>query len=232
MEDLPRLEELEERLGHTFADRGRLLAALTHRSAAHETSLEDDYERLEFLGDAVLGLVAAEHLFRDLPEAREGELTRMKSRCVSAVALRAYADRIDLGAFLVLGLGEERSGGRQKDSLLADAMEAVFGAVYLDGGLGAVRRVAQPYLDLQRSQATGEADRDAKSALQELLQAAGIELPRYRVESEHGPAHDRTFVVEVLVQGRVAGRGRGGSKKAAETEAAAQALCERGWERA
>ena len=177
MRDGPDLDELERRLGYAFVDRSRLLAALTHRSAAHEIGLEEDYERLEFLGDAVLGLVAAERVFRELPDEPEGELTRLKSGFVSATALLGYAGDLGLGEFLILGQGEERSGGRRKESLLADSMEAVFGAIYLDGGLAAAAPVVTACLDHLAARGNGVDERDAKSTLQEHLQAVGHQCP-------------------------------------------------------
>ncbi|MDX1384419.1 MAG: ribonuclease III [Thermoanaerobaculia bacterium] len=217
------LAELERRLGYEFRDRSRLVAALTHRSAAHETDLDTDYERLEFLGDAVLDLAVAEHVYRQRPDAGEGELTRVKSRLVSAEALYAFACELELGEFLLLGLGEERSGGRRKRSLLADSTEALFGAVYLDGGLQAAATVLAAYLAFHQRGA-GEAEHDPKSELQQRLQARGLDLPVYEVVAEQGPDHDKTFTVEAVVAGRVAGRGTARTKKGAEQRAAQEAL--------
>lgn len=218
----------EVRLGHQFADRRLLEAAWTHRSGAHELDLETDYERLEFLGDSVLGLLVAEWLFRRFPELAEGDLARLKSRLVAADALAAYAVFLDLGSELFLGQGEERSGGREKQSLLADSMEAVFAAVYLDAGLGAARRAVLRFLEFS-TERMDVATNDAKSSLQEELQARGLEVPRYRVACESGPDHAKVFEVEVLIAGRVAGRGRGRTKKAAERVAARRALEKRAW---
>jgi len=215
--------ELEQRLGHAFRDRALLEAAWVHRSAANERKLESDYERLEFLGDAVLGVLTAEWLYRGHPDLPEGELSRRKSALVSAGALARYAGRLGLGAHLVLGQGEEKSGGRDKPSLLADSLEAVIAAVYLDGGLRAARKVVERFL---RS-ANGELDllaADAKSLLQERIQSGGAEAPVYRVAGESGPDHAKTFTVEVMIGGEVAARGSGRSKKAAELDAARKAL--------
>ena len=217
------MRHFEDRLGYRFRDPALLVAALTHRSAAHETELEEDYERLEFLGDAVLGLLVSEHVFRNLPDESEGELTRLKSRFVAAPALLAYALHLDLGGCLILGQGEERSGGRQKDSLLADSMEAVFSAVYLDGGLETARAVVAAFLAFTESHAEDQS-LDAKSALQEILQGRGSRPPTYRVVGEGGPDHAKLFEVEAVAEGVVVGRGRGRTKKAAEREAADDAL--------
>ncbi len=218
-----RWSEIEARLGHEFGDRGLLEAALTHRSHANETGGTVHYERLEFLGDAVLGLVAADWLFRRQPNEAEGELSRLKSAAVSAPALAREAERLGLGAWLRLGIGEERSGGRTKASLLADSLEAVFGALYLDGGLPAARRVIEHYLERGWSAEPG-ATLDAKTTLQELAQGRGWELPVYLVTGETGPDHDRRFEVEVRVGGEIVERGAGRTKKEAQQQAAAAAL--------
>jgi ribonuclease-3 len=219
----PSVAAFEKRLGHRFRDRARLEAAWVHRSAANERRLAANYERLEFLGDAVLGLLAAEWLYRKFPALPEGHLARLKSTVVSAAALASYARALGLGAHLVLGQGEERSGGRDKASLLADSLEAVIAAVYLDGGLRAARKVVGAFLDT----ATDGLDlgaNDAKSELQERIQGQGIEAPTYRVVAESGPDHAKSFTVEVLIGGEVAGRGSGRSKKTAELDAARRAL--------
>ena len=209
----------EKRLGHAFRDRSRLEAAWVHRSAANERKLAGNYERLEFLGDAVLGLCAAEWLFRRFPDLPEGDLARLKSTLVSAEALARYARDLGLGAHLVLGQGEERSGGREKASLLADSLEAVMAAVYLDGGLRSARKVVDAFLDAATAGLDLSAS-DAKSELQERIQALGLATPTYRVCEESGPDHEKLFTVEVLIGGAVAGRGSGRSKKAAELDAA------------
>jgi ribonuclease-3 len=222
--DSSALEELEARLGHRFADRGLARTALTHRSLAHERSTNEHYERLEFLGDAVLGLVTSEWLYRRYPESPEGELARRKSYLVSAPVLADFARKICLGDLLRLGMGEERSGGRDKTSLLADSIEAVFGAVFLDGNLAAARRVVQRFLEQAGVDHPEAVGLDAKTRLQELLQARGWELPEYRLVGESGPDHRKTFRVECRVQDRVVASGEGPSKKLAEQRAAAGAL--------
>jgi ribonuclease-3 len=218
-----RLERLQVSLGHRFRDPELLRTALTHRSAAHERG-DAHYERLEFLGDAVLGLVAAEWLFGTLPEEAEGRLARLKSYLVSARALADWARELGVGGVLVLGAGEERSGGRDKQSLLADALEAVLGAVYLDGGLDAVRAVVRPRLEPTIEREPQVQRQEAKTMLQEALQARGEPLPEYRLAEELGPPHERTFRVECWVGERFLGAGEGGTKKAAERAAAVQAL--------
>jgi len=216
-------DRLEAALGHRFVDPALALIALTHRSYANERGLAEHNERLEFLGDAVLGLLAAEWLYRRHPERPEGELSRAKSTLVSTGALAAYAERLDLGALLRLGVGESRSGGGSKASLLADALEAVFGAVFLDGGLAAVRGVVERFFvwaesahELQRS--------DPKTELQELLQAEAMPLPEYSIVAERGPDHEKQFTCEVAVAGELLGEGSGRTKKEAHQSAAAAAL--------
>ena len=216
-------DELETRLGHRFREPARLAEALVHRSWANERGVPEHNERLEFLGDAVLGMVAAEWLFNRYPERAEGDLARLKAWLVSAPSLAAYAAEIGLGERLRLGVGEERSGGREKASLLADALEAVFAAVFLDAGLEAARGAIGKFLESALT--TGEAESvDPKTLLQELAQARGWPLPDYRTVEEVGPDHDKTFVCAVAVEGQEAGRGSGRSKKEAQQHAAAAAL--------
>jgi ribonuclease-3 len=219
----PGLARLQRVLGHAFRDAELLRTALTHRSAANESGATH-YERLEFLGDAVLGLAAAEWLFETLPDEPEGRLARFKSYVVSTRALAEWARELELGAVLVLGAGEERSGGRDKQSLLADALEAVLGAVYLDGGLPAVREVVRPWLAVSVGRGPQLARQEAKTVLQEALQSRGEPLPEYRLVDELGPPHERTFRVECWMGERLLGVGEGGTKKAAERAAAEQAL--------
>ncbi len=219
------LATLEARLGHAFADRGLLLRALTHRSAIQEGGGAASYERLEFLGDALLGALAAEWLYRRLSSDDEGELSKVKSYLVSEPVLADFAGELDLGALLRLGVGEERSGGRAKPSLLADAVEALIGAVYLDAGLDATRAFVTPLLRTGfEAWRNGAAQRDAKTALQERLQAEGGEPPDYRLVATSGPDHQKRFIVECWAAGRLLGHGEGSSKKRAEQAAAAAAL--------
>jgi ribonuclease III len=219
----PRAAELAARLGHEFARPALLLLALTHRSAV-EGGGGESYERLEFLGDAVLGLVAAEWLCERRPEAAEGVLARIRAYLVSRRVLAGVARQLDLGEALVLSGGEERSGGRDKSTLLADSLEAVIGALYLDGGLERARAVIEPWLAAALERDPDLAGLDAKTRLQEIVQARAGELPEYRLVAEEGPAHDRRFSVECWVGGERMGEGSGGSKKVAERRAALQAL--------
>lgn len=216
-------ESLLERLGHRFADRSLFDLAITHRSFANEQGLGDHNERLEFLGDAVLGLVVVDRLYRRRPEQAEGELARAKAALVSASALAPYAEASGLGEVLRLGVGESRSGGRRKRSLLADGWEALLGAVYLDGGMAAAEAAVDRYLAWAERRIEVEL-RDPKTELQERVQARGRPLPDYAIVEEHGPEHDKTFVCRVDAGDEIAGVGRGRTKKEAQLAAAAAAL--------
>ena len=244
------LSELENALGHGFANRELLLRALTHRSFANELggnghSIENgeeeaagqgDNERLEFLGDAVLGLVVAETLFGAHPEWQEGELTRVRSQLVSRQHMAEVAVAIGLGNHLRLSRGEERSGLRRKTTVLSNTMEAVMAALLLDGGLEPVRAFARRWVmgetaeQLAQELASGAALGNFKSALQEQLQAARAGSPVYKVRSESGPDHRKRFMVEVHLQtedgtpGKALARGTGSTKKHAEQDAARRAL--------
>lgn len=214
----------EERLGYCFRTEELLNRAVTHRSWANEQGTEEHYERLEFLGDAILGLVAAEWLFGEWPDLPEGDLSKKKAVLVSKPALAAHARRLGLGELLHLGVGEERSGGRKKSSLLADSLEAVFGAVYLDGGFEAARSVIQEFVTHAHETREKELPVDAKTRLQELTQARGRDLPEYRLVAEEGPDHEKSFRIECRVAGDLVGTGSGSSKKLAEQRAATAAL--------
>ena len=218
--------KLGARLGHEFVDADLASTALRHRSWCAEHSGAESNERLEFLGDAVLGVVVTDRLFRSLPDTDEGDLARLRSELVNARTLTDIATEIDLGDLLLLGRGEEATDGRTKASILADAMEAALGAVYLDSGLDAAAAV----IDLHwgsRSAAlisTGPVG-DHKSRLQELAARRSMEPPRYTV-SESGPEHDKLFEAAVDAGAEMLGRGEGRTKKDAEQEAAAQALAQ------
>ena len=221
-------EELQDRVGYRFRDRGLLEHALTHRSRAAEDASGGvaDNESLEFLGDAVLGLVVAEMLFRKYPHYDEGQKSKIKASVVSTQALARRAEQIQLGEHLLLGRGEEKTGGRFKQALLADGYEALIAALYLDGGLPA----AAGFLERELTEAieSGAAEQvvgqDYKSALQERLQALGRPLPDYRVAAESGPDHRKEFTIDVVVAGDVLGTASGKAKKEAEQEAARLAL--------
>ncbi len=195
---------------------------MTHTSFANEQGLEKHNERLEFLGDSVLELVVADWLFRSRPAAPEGVLSRIRSHVVSAEALARRARKLELGPALRLGHGEDRSGGREKQSLLANALEAVIGAVFVDGGLQAARSLLEPWTEAEVAETMDAVD--AKSVLQESLQGRGLELPSYRHVGREGPDHDPTFHVECWVGGRAVAAASGRSKKAAEFSAARRAL--------
>jgi ribonuclease-3 len=199
--------------------------ALTHRSFAFEQAGKVAHnERLELVGDAILGLVVADLIYRSHPEMAEGEIARLRSSVVDKPALAEVARRLGLGAHIKLGKGEEASGGRQKNSLLADTLEAVIGAVYIERGFEEVARALTPIFSERLTAATGDPEPyDAKTALQELVVAAYGELPSYRVASS-GPDHDKTFTATVFVEGEDAGAGSGKSKKEAEQNAARAAL--------
>jgi ribonuclease-3 len=220
-------EVLQRRIGYRFRDRGLLEHALTHRSRAAEDASGGvaDNESLEFLGDAVLGFVVADALFRHYPESTEGQKSKIKAAIVSTQSLARHAEAMGLGEHLILGRGEEKTGGRQKQALLADGYEALIAAIYLDGGLEAaadfLRRELQEAIEAGSELAYAQ---DFKSALQERLQALGRPLPEYRVSGEAGPDHRKTFSVDVVVGDDVLGSATGKAKKEAEQEAARLAL--------
>jgi len=238
------LADLEAALGHRFDRPELLVRALTHRSLANQWALENgkhaggtggDNERLEFLGDAVLGLVVGEALFSMHPEWSEGELTRIRAQLVSRSHMAEVAARIRLGEFVRLSRGEDRSGLRKKGTVLSNTMEAVIGALFLDGGLEPARRFTRQYVmgeaveQLAQELRSGAALGNYKSALQEHLQAARAGTPVYRVKSESGPDHRKRFLVEVRLKaanesGRPLARGTGSTKKDAEQDAARRAL--------
>lgn len=216
-------EGLASRLGHDFADPSLLELALTHRSWCAEHDGTESNERLEFLGDAVLGMAVTDHVFRRFPDAAEGEMAKIRAAVVSATALGQAAERLALGDALRLGRGEHLSGGRRKQSILADAMEAVIGAVYVDGGWPAAQRVVEDLLGERISAAAaGPGVHDYKTRLQELMARRHGRPPLYEV-TETGPDHGKRFHATVFVDGSPAGRGEGSSKKQAEQAAAAVA---------
>jgi ribonuclease-3 len=212
-----------DRLGYEFRDPGLLALAVTHRSYSAENAGADPNERLEFLGDAVLGVVVTEHIFRVYPELPEGELAKLRASVVSAATLAAVAEDLDLGSVLRLGKGEASSGGRAKPSILADALEAVFGAVFLDGGLDAAGPLILDLLDDRISaSAQGPGGHDYKTRLQELAARHFEQLPDYQVRDE-GPDHQKRFFATVLLDGQPHGTGEGRSKKLSEQAAARSA---------
>ncbi len=221
------LQRLTANLGYDFNDPGLLVQALTHRSYANEhgPSRVGHNERLEFLGDAVLDLAVGCQLMEMLPRAREGQLTKLRSNIVSEQGLARCARRVDLGAYLRLSHGEERTGGRDKPSILADTYEAVIGAVFLDGGFSEVNMLVWRLMGpLLTEAAEGTLDRDFKGRLQERSQARWQVLPRYEVLDVSGPDHHKSFVVAVYIDGEELARAEGRSKKEAEQAAARRAL--------
>ena len=224
---------LEERIGYKFRNSLLLAEALTHPSLGHEAQrYHFDYQRLEFLGDAVLQLIITEYLFRHFRAEAEGQLTKLRSRLVSREALRTHAAGLDLGRYILMGRGEESSGGRSRTSTLADAFEALIGAIYLDGGLEAAKEfiLTQTRGDLAQLAET-PVDVNPKGQLQELLQSISPRSPVYELVSQSGPEHEKTFVSQVIWEGIVLGQGGGRSKKQAETTAALEAMQLKRWEK-
>ena len=221
------MKELEKKLNYTFRDPALLSEALSHSSYAneHRAAHLNSNERLEFLGDSVLGFVTAEFLFVQHPDLPEGDLTRIRAALVCEQSLYEVARKLELGKYLKLGRGEEAGGGRERTSILADATEAVFAAVYLDGGIGAASQlIHRVLLDAEKEEAVEERRKDYKTALQELIQRTPGRTITYQLVEETGPDHCRVFVMEVSVDGQVSGRGEGRSKKEAEQAAARAAL--------
>jgi ribonuclease-3 len=215
---------LERALRVTFRDHDLARAALTHRSFAFEHGLEVTNERLEFLGDAVLGLVVTDRAFRQFPELSEGELAKLRAAAVNMTSLAEVSRDLGIGELVLLGRGEELSGGRLKASILADAMEAVLGAVYLDLGLATARRlIDRLFWPRMEAWARGEGDRDYKTGLQEMASQDIGSVPEYRVVSK-GPDHAKEFTATVYLAGQHWGRGQGRSKKEAEQQAAREAF--------
>ena len=219
------IKDLEEAIGYRFRNISLLQNALTHSSYANEhwhNSLLSN-ERLEFLGDSILGMVVAEYLYRSFPDRPEGELTRMRADMVCERTLAGVANTIHLGDHLLLGKGEERFGGRTRDSILADAMESVSAACFLDGGMEAALRFIKRFI-LVEVPVTKLHNADYKTQLQELVQQKRNQVLSYTLAGETGPDHDKQFEVEVSLNGNVVGRGKGSSKKRAEQDAARAAI--------
>ncbi|MGH2723980.1 MAG: ribonuclease III [Actinomycetota bacterium] len=218
-----RASPLERALRVRFRDPHLYRMSLTHRSHAFERGTEETNERLEFLGDAVLGIVVTDLAYRRFPDLAEGELAKLRAATVNMITLADIARDLGLGEEILLGKGEELSGGRDKTSILADAMEAVLGAIYIDRGLQAATQVIERlFWPRMAAYARGEGDRDYKTGLQELAaQDVGM-VPQYRIEEE-GPDHDKRFTAAVFLAGRQLGSGRGRSKKEAEQQAAREA---------
>lgn len=224
MQDAKRIEKLQERIGYHFNDIGLLKRALTHSSFTNEQKINKngDYERLEFLGDAVLELVSSDFLFHRYEKLSEGELTKLRASMVCEPALAFCARDIELGEYIRLGRGEELSGGRERESIVSDVMEAVIGAIYLDSGIEQAKSFIFRYIlsDLENKRLFY----DSKSRLQEIVQGTLKKEFHYELLEEFGPEHDKYFVVQAVLDGQSIGSGQGRTKKAAEQEAAYQAL--------
>ncbi len=220
------LKELEEKIGYVFKKKELLKQALTHSSFSNEQKINkfENYERLEFLGDAVLELLSSQFFFENYPEMSEGEMTRLRSSMVCEPALAFCARDISLGQYILLGRGEEATGGRQRDSIISDVMEAVIGAIYLDGGFDQADRFVKKYIlsDLEDKQLFY----DSKTILQEKVQKLGKSLV-YVIVDESGPEHNKVFTVEAVIDGRILGRGQGRNRKSAEQKAAYQVLLDK-----
>lgn len=216
--------EFEKKIGYQFQDQKLLTQALTHSSYANERHIgkHADNERLEFLGDAVLEIVSSEFLFHKYPNHPEGELTRLRASMVCEPTLAFCTRELELGKYLLLGKGEEQTGGRERKSILSDALEAVIGAIYLDGGFANAKEFIHKFVlnDMENKKLFY----DSKTILQELVQANFTEAVSYRLLAEEGPDHDKTFVSAVYIGEKEYGRGRGRTKKSAEQEAAYQTI--------
>ncbi|MBO5524126.1 MAG: ribonuclease III [Roseburia sp.] len=221
---MSKIEELQERIGYEFKEEGLLRQALTHSSYANEKHMKklSDNERLEFLGDAVLEIISSEFLYRNYPKLPEGDLTKLRASIVCEPTLALCTRELDLGEYLLLGKGENLTGGRNRKSILSDAMEAVIGAIYLDGGFDSAKVFIHRFIltDIEHKKLFY----DSKTILQELVQGNYEEPLHYELLSEEGPDHDKKFKVEARIGEQVIGTGSGHTKKAAEQEAAYQAL--------
>ena len=221
-----KIKELEEKIGYEFKKKELIWQALTHSSFSNEQKINKykNYERLEFLGDAVLELLSSQFFFETYPDMPEGEMTKLRSSMVCELALAYCARDISLGDYLLLGKGEEITGGRTRDSIISDVMEAVIGALYLDGGLSEADAFVKKYIlsDLESKQLFY----DSKTILQEEVQRDGQSLT-YELVSETGPDHDKVFMVEARIDGQTVGKGQGRNKKSAQQQAAYQALLAR-----
>ncbi len=218
------LEELEKRIGYTFQNQALLKRAITHSSYANEQKInkKGDYERLEFLGDAVLELVSSSFLFHEYTDMPEGKLTKLRSSMVCEPALAYCARDLEIGKFLLLGRGEEATGGRNRESITSDVMEAITGAIYLDGGFEEASKFIHRFIlsDLENKKLFY----DAKSVLQEIIQSKNSGELHYELIKEEGPEHDKEFFVTAMLDDQVIGNGSGHTKKAAEQQAAYEAI--------
>lgn len=214
--------EFEEKLGYSFKDKSLLELALTHSSFANENKLKKNNERFEFLGDSVLGFVTAEYLFTEFKNRPEGEMTKLRAAVVCEKSLFKFAEQIDLGKYILLGRGEDGTGGRNRPSVVSDAFEAIIAAIYIDGGMEAVKPYILRFIKDAVKRETSF--KDNKSLLQEEIQKVKGNTLAYEEVGEEGPDHDKTFVFRVKLNGEVIGEGKGKSKKEAEQNAAGNAL--------
>lgn len=219
------MEFLEEKLNYKFNNRDLLKNALTHSSYANEVrAAHGSNERLEFLGDSVLSLIVSEYIYSQFSDKPEGELTKLRASLVCEKSLCSFARELELGKYLLLGKGEDHNGGRERDSILADAFEAVLAAIYLDAGMEKAREHVMRFVSREINCKNDDGFKDYKTVLQEIIQRNPEESVTYILTDEQGPAHDKKFTVEVHLNSNVIGKGEGHSKKAAEQMAAKQAL--------
>ena len=219
------MEILEKKLNYAFKDKSLLLNALTHSSYANEVrGGTSSNERLEFLGDSVLSIIVSEYLFNEFPNIPEGELTKLRASLVCEKSLCGFSRELEIGKFLRLGKGEDKGGGRERDSILADAFEAVLAAIYIDGGIDVAKKHVMRFVLAELQHKNDEVFKDYKTALQEIIQRNPEEYVSYILTDESGPDHDKVFTVEVRLNSNVIGKGSGKSKKQAEQMAAKQAL--------
>lgn len=226
MHPLDKLPIIEERIGYSFKDKSLLLLAFTHRSFFNEnrSAVSSHNERLEFLGDAVLGLLTSDYLFRYLPKTPEGELSHLRSRLVEASSCMRYIVTLEVEGFLLLGRGERMNDGKGRESILADLFEALIGAIYLDGGIESARQFLFQRLSPTLSEIMQSPERNWKALLQDFTQKKHGKAPEYVVLEEGGPDHAKEFVIAVLSEGEELGRGTGSSKKSAQQKAAESAI--------
>lgn len=220
------MKKLEETIGYAFKNEELLRRALTHSSYANEHALghSECNERLEFLGDSILGFIVAEYLYAGFPELPEGEMTRLRAQLVCESSLAAAAGQFELGEHILLGRGEKNNGGSTRPSIVSDAFEALLAAIYLDGGIEPAKSHVFKYLLRDIRNVPRRQNQDYKTMLQELVQGRGTDAPTYRIVSESGPDHNKNFVAQVMYRGAVAGEGSGKSKKEAEQAAAKAAI--------
>lgn len=224
LEKFPKLKECEKMLGYEFKDMGLLFNALTHSSYAHDMKKYKSNERLEFVGDSVLGFVVALHIYINCPKYPEGDLTKLRASLVCEKTLSKFARQINLGEYLLLSKGELNSGGNKRSSILADAFESVIAAIYMDGGMDEARKFILRFVDEEMRSNRPKPFRDYKTQLQEIVQKNSQEQLSYVLVKETGPAHNRHFVSQVLLNSNVLGKGGGSSKKESEQQAAREAL--------